>query len=69
MIDCNVCDMDSETRIALTNKAEQYRVEFNPEYWGKKQPLPTKKFRDACVIIDSLTGLVITLLEDRSLCE
>jgi len=69
MIECNVCDMPQETRLALTVKAEQYKRDFCPDYWTKQESHPPKKFRDACIIIDSLTGLVITLLEDKSLCE
>ena len=64
MRECNVCDMPQETRLALTIKAEQFQLEYLPEYWCATDPLPPKKFRDACVVISSLTGLVIKLLEE-----
>jgi hypothetical protein len=65
MIDCNVCDMDCETRLALTVKAEELQVRYNIEYWKSKDPPPAKDFLLACENIASLTGLVIKLLEEE----
>lgn len=66
MINCNVCDMPELTRTLISDKAEEFKVAFSPSYWSNKIPPPTKKYLEACEVIDELTGLIIKLLEDDS---
>jgi hypothetical protein len=64
MVNCNCCDMPEQTRELISAKAEEFKVAFAPSYWSQKQPPPTKKYLEACEVIDELTGLIIKLLEE-----
>jgi len=61
-------NLDAETRIALVEKAESFRTQFDPDYWRNKTPTEPCNFIFACEVIKSMAGLIINMMEDKS-CE